>query len=737
MFSRVIGLLIFQVFLFLHFSKAQDISILGPDNKPLEGVIVTYQEINGKGQEIFFSDFSGKVKNPSLSYPVQLTASMIGFNRFCDTLYSSMDIPSIIMRRTALDLNEVTITGNYMPGYADSSVYAVRIIGRQEIERKAANNLKDLLGQELNIKVSNDPALGSGLSIQGNGGEHIKFLIDGVPVIGRQNGNIDIAQLNLSNIERVEIIKGPMSVLYGTDALGGVINLISKSNSTPKFSGGLNGFYETNGQYNTDFTAGWGFKKSSVTVNGGRNFFDGWSEEESGRYQDWKPKEQYQGDIKFTRNFNKTKLTLQSGYFQEKVINKTNPVITPYYANAIDQYYHTRRFNNQVFTETRLSEKGQLLFSGAYSHYSYIKNTYIKNLVNLTEQLTPDELDDDTTEFNALFGRLVYNTSFYKDRILLISGIEFNQETANGRRIDGEEHQLTDIAAFASFEYKPVDKIIIRPSLRVIKNSEYEAPVIPSLNIMYKPDKISTYRASWSTGFRAPSMKEQYLNFVDNGIHNVQGNRDLEAEHSYHLQASAEWKKTWTKSVLTFGPSFFYNNISNRISLVERDASVALFQYINIDEYRSRGTETFIRFSRNAYRLQAGASYTGTDGSFETSEQPEIAWFAEFNASADYTINKTGTTVSAFWKYLGEKPVYLTDGANRTIRYISQDYQMMDFTIRQELMGRHLAVTLGVKNIFNVTNVKTMDTGGVHSSGDSESMIGTGTTFFTKISLKL
>ena len=119
---------------------------------------------------------------------------------------------------------------------------------------QAANNLKDLLEKQLNMSVTVDNILGSSVSIQGISGQNVKILIDGVPVIGRLNGNIDLTQINLNNIERVEIIEGPLSVDYGTDALAGTINLITDKQLNDGFSSTYNLYYETVGQYNFDFT---------------------------------------------------------------------------------------------------------------------------------------------------------------------------------------------------------------------------------------------------------------------------------------------------------------------------------------------------------------------------------------------------------------------------------------------------------------------------------------------------
>ena len=85
------------------------------------------------------------------------------------------------------------------------------------------------------MTITQDPALGSSLKIKGLSGNNVKILIDGVPVIGRMGGNIDLSQLNLYNIDHIEMVEGPMSVMYGSDALAGAINIITKENRNSNF----------------------------------------------------------------------------------------------------------------------------------------------------------------------------------------------------------------------------------------------------------------------------------------------------------------------------------------------------------------------------------------------------------------------------------------------------------------------------------------------------------------------
>ena len=719
-------------------SKGQGVKLYTPSHLPLEGARVIFSTIDNQKSIFYYSDNLGEVRSPQIGFPMVRKVISTGFEYHIDTLTEAKnELQVIYLSPLQKNLDEVTVTGTLLPQYQSNSVYSIQVINREEIEHKAANNLRELLSSELNLKIANDAILGSSLSIQGNGGENIKFLIDGVPVVGRQNGNIDLNSLNLSNIDRVEIIKGPMSVLYGTDALAGVVNLISKTNAKQNLSVGLNSYYESNGQYNADASLGWGFRKSSLMISGGRNFFDGWNEDETTRNQLWKPKEQFFGNIKFNSVIKNWKWNIQSDFNKDKITDKGTPIVTPYSAKAFDNYFTTLRSNSQFSMNKSFSELSAIQLTGAYSYYQHIKNSYVKNMVDLTEQLINGQLDNDTTTFNSAFARLNYSNDKIFDKVALLGGIDYNFESAKGSRIDNNNHDNIDYALFASIEYKPISILSIRPAVRAIYNTNYDAPLIPSVNLLYKPFKFYEIRLSWSKGFRAPSLKEQFLDFEDSN-HNVHGNPNLKAENSTHYLASLLYKKVWKKVVFMAEPSVFYSQIENRISLVEADATTKLYQYTNIENFNSKGAELTLKCNLSRFHLSAGTSYTGVHESFgATSKQTDIAWFPEYNASVDYTFSKFKTTFSAQWKGVGKKPVYRINTDESISRFENDSYQLLDVNVRQQFYKNHFNITLGIKNILNVKQVNAYESSGVHSDGSNETSIGTGTTCFVKIGIAL
>jgi outer membrane receptor for ferrienterochelin and colicins len=700
--------------------------------EPIEGAIVTFMSLNSDAYQILYSGRKGLVTPPSFPFPMLVKVQMMGYRTFVDTLKSATPI-SVTLKRAAANLGEVVVTGDYRPGYQAGSVHQIDVITREEIDRRGAVNVQDLLSQEINMQTSNDPAMGSSLAIQGTGGEHIKFLVDGVPLTGRKNGNIDLAQLNLNNIERVEIVKGPMSVLYGSDALGGVVNLITRKPKSGLNSAGFNTYYESVGTYNTDVSAVTGFGKATVGLNAGRNFFNGWSKQDTGRWQQWKPREQYFGDLRYSKTYTKTTFTYISSYFREEVLNKSEPVVTPYFARATDQNYRTWRVVQQLQATQQLSKSSSMQFAGAYSWYRYIKNTWVKDMVSLNEELSGDTLDDDTTTFKTAFFRAIYNWNPDSSAWHIMAGTEFNNDNAIGARIDGQEHAITDLGVFASVDYKIFNSLTLRPSLRYIYNSKYDAPLVPAFNIHYAHGNM-IWRAGYSAGFRSPSLKELYLSFFDNGIHNVHGNPNIGPERSNNFTASAEYRGGIQNVTITGSVSAYYNAIRNRITLVEKDPLTALFQYDNLDEFYARGAEARLRAGWKNLNVETGFAYTGTNEKLKNYlTQADVAWYPEISGAVDYTVQKYKTTFSVFVKAFGERPIYRYVD-NTPVRFMNEGYQLVDLSIRKPFLKNKVIITTGVKNLLNVTDVRANSGGGVHTTSGNSAMIAMGTNFFAKLS---
>lgn len=683
----------------------------------------------------YITDNNGMIQVPdSGNYLIQV--SYPGFKTFQDTLPVFHRRPSpqkVMLEDLKYDLNEVVVTGEFEIKTRDQSINKVRTIDRKRIERQGAVNLKDLLSNELNIRLNNDPELGTGLSLQGISGQNIKILIDGVPIIGRTDGTIDLTQINLANIERVEIIEGPMSVMYGSDALGGVINLITKKGTSHTMEAGANAYTESNGTYNFDGRVGYRKKGYNVQASGGRNFFQGKSMGDEVRSHTWKPREQYFSDLMLGCKYGNTLHRIQGSYFWEKLSSKSEPVYTPYAIYARDSYFYTRRAGVGLYSDFRISPKATFNSIVNYSFYSRIKASYRKDLVNLTEVPINETDAQDTANFSLWLFRGIYTHRFNK-KLSLQGGYDINLETGTGDRLENGRQAIQDYALFTSAEWQPITRLTLKPGVRFIYNTRYGAPVVPAMNLKFDITSWMQVRASYARGFRAPSLKELSLYFVDVN-HNIQGNADLKAEKSNNFNLSLSMNGKVLGWQFKVEPSIFRNDLFDMINLAVVDQQRQLYRYVNIDHFKTQGLAVNADARREGLSLALGYSLTGRYSQYATND---FLYSPEYRANVVYSIPRINVDASLFYKFTGSTPGFAVE-QNNIIQTKIQSYQTMDLSLSKTFWKRRITLVGGAKNIFDVTNINFSGSGGggVHSGGGGSMPISMGRTWFVNLRFNL
>lgn len=291
--------------------------------------------------------------------------------------------------------------------------------------------------------------------------------------------------------------------------------------------------------------------------------------------------------------------------FNEKITNKGLPR-PPYNETASDDYYYTNRIYNAVFASGKTKNGNTLNFIVAYNQYKRIKNTYYIDLTTLEQRLGTNNGGQDTSKFNQWLLRGTYAQS--KDTVLLNYqlGYDINLETAYGERITNKKQQQVDCAVFASAKYTLNKKITFQPALRYGLNTNYSAPLLPSLNILFKHKKL-TFRSSIAKGFRAPTLKEQYFKFNDSN-HNIEGNQTLLAETSTNYSLGLTLNHLKDSIPIKIDLSWFYNHISAMITLVQSPSNSSLYTYSNIGVYKTTGTKLDVQLKHSHFKLSIGTA---------------------------------------------------------------------------------------------------------------------------------
>ncbi|KAA0989788.1 TonB-dependent receptor [Dyadobacter aurulentus] len=645
-------------------------------------------------------------------------------------------ISDIQLVENPLSLMEMVVTGQSEPQSLRNSVYQVRTIDSERIRMRGATNLQTVLNTELGIRFSNDLTLGtSDIQLMGMSGQNVKILLDGVPMVDRGSTRESLGQIDINSIERIEIVEGPMSVMYGTDALAGVINIITKKGHTgsnlivsarlqEESAGKEYNAFNKKGTHNQSLGLTWQNQHLQFSGNVSRNNFGGWKGSSTGRALDWMPKNQnlYSAGARYTANkwniwyrFNGTDETIS-------YLGNRNPITLI----AADKDYITKRWFHQLQSEYKASER--LSLNGVLSYTDYSRRTLSTHVdANDRETLSLDPGSQDESVFTTTFFR---GTAFYKvtGGFSVLAGIDFTDNRSSGARIKGTP-RISEYAVFLAPEFKIGEIFRLTPGLRFMKNSVYDAPpVIPSLNGKLTLSKTLDFRFGYARGFRSPALRELYFDFHD-ASHSISGNLNLKAEYSNSFNSFLVWQaasRPHLRISSTLGG--FYNIFNNLIDTGVDPKSPTETTYLNIHLFKTTGITLDNKLFSKHLQASLGGSYIGRYNQFsdhpeQFGQLPQFVWSTEVNANVLYTFSKIRTGINLFYKYSGKRPTYeSTDQVNINLAE-TEGFHTTDLTINKTI-GKYVNLLGGVKNLFNVTTLTntSTDTGGAHSAGGAVPM---------------
>jgi outer membrane receptor for ferrienterochelin and colicins len=649
----------------------------------------------------------------------------------------------------AKELDNVVVTGQYKPQSAKNSVYQVRTIAAERIQKQGAVNLQTVLNNELNIRFSQDLATGgSDITMLGLRGQNVKILVDGLPMTGRQgtSNEININQVDINSIERIEIVEGPMSVVYGADALAGVINIITKKNKTAALSVTARLHEETIGKEYSFFNEGIHNQHVGVAARhknwefGGafsHTYFGGWRDTAIGRELVWHKKDQLLANGFLGYSKNKFSIRYRLDGLDEIITNPGNYLFYQQASGdtlAQDQEYLTSRIMHQL--QSSYFVNGNLNFQLQTSYTDYSRQVFSTTVSKKTGKTSLDMAPgrQSVVDFTGFTFRAFANYKISK-LISLQPGVDINLDRGEGERLKAGSNAVDDYAFFITSEITPSEKVNIRPGLRVIKNSVYDAPpVIPSLITKFALTKNLDLRLAYARGFRSPSLRELYFNFFD-ANHQIIGNPDLKAETSHSITGSLNWKKVSPKEVVyTTVLGGFYNSVKNLIDYAVSASNPNVFELTNVSDSRTAGVNlnTIARYKQ--WNIGVGASYTGFYNDYSETDDalPQLQWSAEVNTTLGYSFNKAGLDINLFYKFTGKRPFYTTNSSQQVVQAEQKGFHMADLTLNKKAF-KYLSFTAGIRNLFDVDRVNSsIVSGGVHSSNGVRN-IANGRSFFAGV----
>jgi outer membrane receptor for ferrienterochelin and colicins len=653
----------------------------------------------------------------------------------------------------SIGLDDVVVTATFAPTHSRSAIHEIRVLDRVDIERLQARNLHQLLTTDASLRIQEDRFLGSKTSLLGIGGQNVKILIDGVPVIGRLDGNLDLGQIHLDDVEQVEIVEGPLSVNYGTDALAGVINIITKKSQLEKIKTSLDLAFDEKGEKSA--TANVGYRPAKnwyLGLNGGIDDFDGY-DPDSTRSQLWSPKEQIYGgatvrflpsevhDVKYSLN-----------YLDETITNVGDirrPQFKPY---AFDESYHTRRMDQVLHYDGTYDEAWYLSSFLSYNRFDREVKAWRQDIE--TSIQSPLTADQDTSVIQSWNWRATLSHQPQEGKFSFQLGTDLRSDVSKGGRIDNggdNEASIEDYAVFGSARFRLLDRVILDGGLRYSYNSKFTTPIVPTFNIKYELNENWTFRGSYGKGFRSPDIKELFFNFVDVN-HFVVGNPSLRPEHSNNFQAGFTYYRFFRGQEVTFGLKAFYNDIRDKIDLFEYletpggvipalDTVTNEFTYFNLEEFRTTGLGIRFGFDEARWKCRVGYNLVGTlepriTKKFRAAESYNFS--NELSVDVRYRIPVIDTDINLLGRYydrlISFYPAQDANGNEILGKRIQDGYSIVDLKLSRSFWQERIRLNGGVKNVLNVKRTEVNGgEGDMHGANTTILHISPGRSFFAGI----
>lgn len=730
------GLFIICFFAGIQITLAQsNIVIKLEDEKtgnPIPFATVSFQNSKTKQIQNSVSDSNGIIQIVTEGEYL-VSAQSLGYEPLVG-VYNLSSTTTIQLKSLNYDLDKIVVTGQFKPQPIDKSIYEIKLVARKEIDLMAAQNLGEALKNQPGIQLQNNGTFGDFISIRGLSGEHIKLLVDGMPITGRVGGVIDLGQINMQNVDHIEIVEGPMSVVYGNNALAGVVNVITKTPEKNALGASLGSYYETAGTYNFDGQFSFSKEKHGASINIARNFFEGWNPTPTTRYQLFNPKLQYVGGLNYMYHCKRLSLNFKSDIIHEEIRNLDS--IPKEVTSGIfnDSYYFSLRANNRFNLNYDINDDHGFSLQAAHSYFKRTLLNYSADLVNLNNNLS----SGDTTTFHLYTLRSSF-FNYLQSKFHYQSGFDLNYETAFGQRTGGLQN-MGDYAAYMNVIYRPLTGLELQPGVRYIYHTKYKAPLVYSLNIKYSISTINI-KASYGKGFRAPTLKELYLDFQD-ANHNISGNENLEAEVSDNINLTAHYKKNISTHGLDFKTSLYYNSIDNAIKLATDTTNPTWGKYFNIkgQDFITYGVDGVLIYS-SPIGLRSSFGFSNVNSTI-LNKTNEYTTVNNFKLGLDYSYSKWGIRLGAYYNIFGENIRYdgYFDSEGNILGVEEQTipaYQMFDVSFEKSLFKNQITASIGVKNLSDITILETSGgNSGVHTGGSGFAPVSYGRTFFVKLGLQ-
>lgn len=447
--------------------------------------------------------------------------------------------------RDSVDLEPVVITASHSPKALKDAPVVTRLITLHDIKIADATNIQDMLTQEIpGLEFGLAMSQETSLNMSGFGGNAVLFLVDGERMAGETMDNVDYNRLNLDNVGRIEIVKGASSALYGSNAVGGVVNIISRENIEP-WTANVNSRFNTFGN-EWRHGATFSFNKAK------------WNSQTSFQHTKIDPV-----DLPKAHSAEEVAMELmkkaQGLPYDESVLNDDSDISRLYGQKT---YNVKERLTWRPTEQLTLIGRGNYFFrtserdthdyhfngysAGLKGRYTWNKDRHLDLSYAFDQYDKANFLPDGSRTHDHDYSNqqhvlhALYSHSFGKNHLIL--GADYMHDYLTTYQfVDNANHAQDNVDGYAQFDWNITNQLNIVGSVRYdYFSASAQKALTERLAVVYKFPWM-TFRANYASGFRAPSLKEMYMHFdMGNMGYMILGNPELKPEKSHNFNVAVE-----------------------------------------------------------------------------------------------------------------------------------------------------------------------------------------------------
>ncbi len=576
---------------------------------------------------------------------ILLTAALFSESAAFSQIHQMERIDSSTVSRT-YNLNPVVVTGSGHHQRLKSTATPVHVLSSQEIREQGISTFDGALIRMMPQASMAPSSMGTFLRLNGLGNKYILVLINGQKLNGDISNNVDLNRINMSRVKRIEVLDGAASSLYGSDAIAGVINIITDQPTQQLI-----------GVTSDTRISGKGQLTENVTLDIFKNGFGSYtsySHDQADSYQN-NDQEYVKGSDTETQ---RTIAPLFTGYRADIIGQKFTYAPNQHLAlNAGLDYSYKKTDRPETRSDITGGTDYEMRYKGFRWNIGGIYKFTAKN--SLQANFTVDRFRygkeyDVATKSNAvgdyvqskkqrmMDGEVKAILGLLKDATTIF-GADWRKDYLTATSGDINEH-VYSLAAYAQHEQKFLKDFTATVGLRLTHHETFKNHLTPKATLMYAPGNFR-FRATYSAGFRAPGLDELYYHYfsVNRGKAQISfGNQDLKPEKSNYFSLNAEYRD----EVIAVSVTGFLNRINDMVvkqNVKVTDASLAMlrkeFPEMTDDE---------------AAKLEQYALYQNSDKGDVKGVQVNVSanLFAGFNLSTNYVYTYARSKSGDAWSPL-------------------------------------------------------------------------------------